>query len=331
MALHNIHYQRWKGRHEGIWQRRLVIASRGLRGCLANRWMRYLVGLCWGLCLGQVMALFVMGQLLVEDSLVVRWAATLKGPAQVLVGGMANWLATHPEVSVRSAENLIFYGFTAIAISLNIMAVLLAIPHLITRDLSSNALLIYSSKALTRWDYLLGKFGTLLGLLTLTWLGPTLVAWVVGNLLAPKWHFFWHARIALTHVLIYTIGAGLFLSLFGLGISAISGKERVAVGCLLVFWLVGGTLVPISQTTSPWLQFLSFEHDLRQLAIRVYQPKEDIQRFQEQIPIVREMFRRSERNHSELSLPPRPGSALLALSLMAAGACWLLNFKTRSE
>ena len=63
---------------------------------------------------------------------------------------------------------------------------------LITRDLASNAIIIYASKAVSRGDYLLGKFATAFGLLVLTWLGPVCAAWFVGNLLAPDWRFFWH-------------------------------------------------------------------------------------------------------------------------------------------
>ena len=65
----------------------------------------------------------------------------------------------------------------------------MAIPLLITRDLACNAIVIYSSKAVTRGDYLLGKFATAFGLLALTWLGPVCAAWFVGNLLAPDWTF----------------------------------------------------------------------------------------------------------------------------------------------
>jgi hypothetical protein len=80
---------------------------------------------------------------------------------------------------------------------LSIFALGMALPSLITRDLASNAIVIYSSKAVTRGDYLLGKFCTAFGVMSLTWLGPVCGAWFVGNLLAPDWKFFWHARIAL--------------------------------------------------------------------------------------------------------------------------------------
>jgi hypothetical protein len=331
MALHDIHYQPWKGRHEGIWRRRAVIAGRGLRACLANRWMRYAVSVAWGLGLTQILVLFVMGQLLVEDSLVVQWAADLRGSTQAVVGGLATWLADHPEVSVRTAENVVFHLYSKLALTVNLVVVMLAIPHLITRDLSSNALLIYASKALTRWDYLLGKLGTLLGLLGLTWVGPACLAWFLGNLLAPEWHFFWHARVALLHTVVYASGAVLFLALLGLGVSALSSKEKSAVGLWLILWLVGNTLVPIGEKTSPWLQFLSFRHDLQQLSVGIYQPSQDLERLQKEIPMFGEMLRQAANRRPRPRSEPRVGPACLGLGLMGIGAALLLNARTKTE
>ena len=90
---------------------------------------------------------------------------------------------------------MLFYYFGIWLMRVSIFALGMAIPLLITRDLASNAIIIYSSKAVTRGDYLLGKFATAFGLLALTWLGPVCAAWFMGNLLAPDWSFFWHSRV----------------------------------------------------------------------------------------------------------------------------------------
>jgi hypothetical protein len=331
MALHDIHYRPWKGRHQPIWRRRAVIAEQGLRACLANRWMRYAVTLSWGMALAQASGLFIIGQLLVEDSLVMQWAATLRGGAQALVGGLAKWLADHPEVCVRTAENVMFYGYASLALTLNLVVVMLAIPHLITRDLATHALLIYASKALTRWDYLLGKLGALMGLLCLTWLGPACAAWFVGNLLAPEWHFFWHARTALLHTTVFVTGAALFLSLLGLGVSALSSKEKNAVGLWLVLWLVGNTMVPIGQQTTQWLQYLSFRYDLQQVAGRVFRPGEDLERLQREIPVFGDFLRQAVPRRPQFWTQPRVGPACIGLGLMGLGAALLLQWRTRTE
>ncbi len=332
MALHDVHYQSWDGRHRGIWRRRSVIAVQGLRACLANRWMRYAVGLAWGMGLSVAMIVFVIGQLLVPDSLVMEWSETLRGAPQALVGGLATWLGGHPEISVRTAENLLFYGYAVMSLTVNLVVVMLAIPHLVTRDLSSHALLIYSSKALTRWDYLLGKLGTLLGLLVMTWLGPACMAWLLGNLLAPEWHFFWHSRTAILHTLMFIGCAGLFLAVFGLGVSSVSAKEKTTVGVWLVLWLVGNALVPVGLNTNPWLQYLSFRHDLQQVATRIYAPSEDVERFQSEIPVFGELMRQAvPPRRREFLYQAHVGPAALGLGLLALGSVWLLHVRTKTE
>ena len=147
--------------------------------------------------------LFFVGQLLVADSIIVQWVATLTRTCRL--SPAAHRLAGAAPGNLRRArrKTCLFYFF---AIWPD------AAEHLcprawpsrcsITRDLASNAIIIYSSKAVSRGDYLLGKFATAFGLLALTWLGPVCAAWFMGNLLAPDWRFFWHARAALANVLI---------------------------------------------------------------------------------------------------------------------------------
>ena len=66
MSLHDVSYKHWDGQHRGIWHRRWVIASNGLRSCLDNRWAKNLVLLAWISCLVQIALLFIVGQLLTD-------------------------------------------------------------------------------------------------------------------------------------------------------------------------------------------------------------------------------------------------------------------------
>src|SRR5688572_23880998 len=197
MPLHDASYKHWTGVHLGIWRRRAIIARQGLRSALANRWLRHLLVVCWGGALLHATLLFALGQLLVPDGLMSKWTSHLSPALQMFAGTLTEWLEDHPEISVRTAENILFYFVSGWLLPLSLIAIAQVIPHLITRDLSSNAITIYASKAVGRMDYLLGKFATVFILLGLTWLGPLLAAWLVGNLLAPNWHFFWHSRHAL--------------------------------------------------------------------------------------------------------------------------------------
>lgn len=329
MPLHDTGYQHWEGVHCGLWHRRWTIARNGLAACLQNKWMRYLVGLCWGGALLMTALLFLVGQLLVADSAVVQWAGNLNPDLQGFARTFTTWLEQHPEVSVRTTQDVLDFGIGLLPVS--IFALGMAIPSLITRDLASNAIIIYASKAVSRGDYLLGKFCTAFGLMTLTWLGPICGAWLLGNLLAPDWRFFWHARVPLFHALVFGLGALGFLSVLALGVSAISTKEKSTAALWFFWWILGGVVVPIAAHTKPWLRHASFNFNLDQLALAVFRLGDDLKIAQDNIPIFGMMLRSIPRQTmAALNSPPVWGAAL-GLLLMAGLAALVVAKKVKPE
>ena len=291
MPLHDTHYQHWDGVHLGVWSRRLAIARNGLTACLRNKWLRHIVVLSWGTALVMTALLFFVGQLLVADSIVVQWVGNFNPQLQSFAHLLTMWLEQHPEISVHTTQNVLFYFFCTYLMRGGIFILGMAMPMLITRDLASNAIIIYSSKAVSRGDYLLGKFSTAFGLLAMAWLGPIVAAWLLGNLLAPDWRFFWHARAALGHALLFGLASMTLMSVLALGVSAISSKEKSTAALWYIWWIVGGVVAPIAQHTQPWLQHLSFNYNLNQLALAIFRPGESIAVAQENIPMLGDMLR----------------------------------------
>lgn len=330
MALHDANYKHWDGSHLGIWRRRAVIAQTGLKGCLQSRWMRHIVTVCWSASLAQVAVLFLIGQLLVADSLVVRWVRHAGGEIQTLVRGLIIWLTQHPEISVRTTQNLLFYLFSTTLLTISLVAIALAIPHLITRDISSKAIIIYSSKAISRFDYLLGKFATVMGLLVITWLGPICAAWFVGNLLAPNWGFFWHSRMALFHMLIYMGSSMVILSLLALGVSAVSAKEKATVSLWIGLWLLGNSLVAMSESAKPWLKYFSFRFNLDQIALSVFQLGHELKLAQDNIPFG-SMFRGVTQETINRWNNPDISGALIGLAVMLVIAVAIISRRVKPE
>ena len=329
MTLHDSGYKHWQGEHLGIWSRRAVIAITGLKSCLQVKWMRYLVTLCWGAAMAQVAVLFCLGQLLVSDSAVVRWLGTLNPQFQTIGQVLTTWLEQHPEVSVRATYDVLFFFFSTPLSTFTLIAIALAIPHLITRDLSSNAMIVYASKAIGRFDYLAGKFGTVLGLVALTWLGPVLLAWLLGNFLSPNWGFFWHSRLALGHSLLFVAAGMLILGILGLGVSASSGRARSTVSLWIALWLLGNGLVPIAIQTKPWLKFLSFKFNLDQISLAIFKLKEDLHVLQDNLPFLREMMdRRLDQGGWQ---QPELGGAVFGLAIMLVVALVILIRKARPQ
>ena len=279
-------YKRWDGRHTGIWKRRLVIARNCLGGILQNKFLKIFISVAWIAGLIMTALLFLIGQLLVSDSFIVKLVGYADEDVQKVVRGFMSWLEMVPEASVGSTFNLLFYFFCKFTFMFTLIAITVSIPHLVTRDLSSNAILIYSSKAVGRIDYLIGKFAGIFGLMCLTLLGPLTMAWVLGNFLAPKWHFFWHARLALIHAATFSVIAMAVLAIIAIGISSISSNSKATVSIWLGAWLLGNALVGLSHAALPWVKFLSFRHSLDQIALAIFKLPADVDRVSENIPLV---------------------------------------------
>jgi hypothetical protein len=262
----------------------------------------------------------------------VSWAAHLDPQLRLFVRGLTTWLEQHPEISVSVAENLLFYRFAMILLPASLVAVALTIPQLISRDLASNAIVIYASKAVNWLDYLLGKAGIVFGLLTLTWLGPLLAAWFAGNLLAPNWSFFWHARGALGNTLLYVLGAMVFLTLLGLGMSALGRSEKATVGLYVAVWLMGWALEPLGELGQPWLKQLSFHYDLQQTGRAVFRPEHHLATARENVPVLGDLLSGRARRRGEPSEPrPDPAPPWVALGGFALAALGVVLVRTKPQ
>jgi len=321
MPLHDTSYQHWTGAHRGLWNRRWVIAHNGLTSCLRNKWMRRVVMVCWLGALGMAAILFLVGQLLVANSIVVQWVANFNPGLQSFARMLTTWLEQHPEVSVRTTQDLLLFYFGTFLMRASIFSLGFAIPVLITRDLASNAIIVYSSKAVNRGDYLLGKFCTAFVLMTLTWLAPVCAAWFVGNLLAPDWGFFWHSRVALFHILLYGLASMTILSVLALGVSATSSKEKSTIALWFIWWIVGGVVAPIAMHTQPWLRHLSFNYNLDQIALAVFRLGQDLKIAQDNVPVFGQMLRGVRpQTIAALNAPAFWGAIAWSLAMLVAAA-----------
>lgn len=291
-----------------------------------------MVATCWIVCLLQVAILFLIGQLLVADSIVVQWVGNFNPQVQAVARDLTNWLDQHPEVSVRTTYDMLFYFFSSSLMTLTLVVVSIAVPLLITRDLASNAIIVYSSKAISRLDYLLGKFGAVCGLMTLTWLGPVCVAWFVGNLLSPHWHFFWHSRVALGHSLSFILLSMCVIGLLAMGVSSLSPNTRTTSGAWVAMWLLGNAMVPLAFGTKAWLKYFSFTYDLRQIARAIFHLKTDLEMAQDQIPMLTMLLPRGRgRQIDSVFESPHLTGALIALIIMTVLAIVVIKRKAKAE
>ena len=331
MPIHDIRYQHWEGAHVGLWGRRLVIARNGLTAFLQTKGVWQLVGMCWisGLAMSAVM--FMVGQLLVADSVVVQWAGNLNPQLQMFVRLLTSWLEEHPEISVRTTQNILFHYYSMYLMPVSIFGLGILVPLLVTRDLASNAIVIYSSKAVSRGDYLLGKFASALAVMAITWLGPVCAAWFVGNLVAPDWKFFWHSRAAIGHALVFMLSGMIVLSVLAMGMSSVSMKEKSTPAFWYMWWIFGGVITPIAAHTQPWLRHLSFNYNLDQIAVAIFDPANDVKIAQDNIPLLGDMLRNIKPETMEALGNPAYKGAIVALVVMGLLAAIIIRRRVKPE
>ncbi len=331
MSLYRSAYQRWKGEHLGIWYRRFAIAANGFQNAWANKWVRNIVMAAWLFCLVQTALLFGIGQLLVKDSVIYTLVEQLQPQLQTLANGLMSWIVAHPEISVRSTYSFLFYFFAGWFKVFSLILIALIIPALISRDLASKAIIIYSSRAISRVDYFLGKFMTVFALLSVAWLLPVCTAWLLGGLLAPDWSFLWHSRMALFKSATYITAAIGFLSLLAMGVSALSMKEKSATVYWVVLWVLGNVISNIGRQTEPWLRHLSFNYNLEQLALKLFQPRVELTLLQENVPVIGNLLRGVRVERFPMFQDPHFNGAVIACLAMTILAILILHMKVKPE
>ena len=335
MALIDSSYTHRDGETRGINYRRWVIAQATLTACLKVKGMRWVVWSCWIYAFLQGVFLFGFGQLMDPSSTVYAFITENLGLFKPIAPMFQGWAEENPRIAIGMTYNLFFYIFTGAIVStltLSLVALGMAIPRLITSDLSSRAITIYSSKAVSRLDYCLGKFGGVMLLLTITWLGPMLATWLMGNLMAPKISFFWHTAPALLHSSMFVLAGMVFLGLMALGVSAMTSSPRTATSIWVGVLLLGVVLSGIGLSSkNEWLQYLSFWFDLELLQRWIFNISGDFKELSAEYPgitegdIFKQMKLRLDITADNVAV------AITCLSLLGGAALLTLYKKVKPE
>jgi hypothetical protein len=131
--------------------------------------------------------------------------------------------------------------------------------------------------------------------------------------------------------LLYCLTSMGVLSLLALGVSAVSAREKSTPAFWFMWWILAGVVGGIATQTRPWLQHLSFNFNLEQIALAVFRLGDDIKTAQESIPILGNLLRTIRpATIASLNAPALTG-AVLALLVMCGLAIFLLHKKVRPE
>jgi ABC-2 type transport system permease protein len=238
--IHDQSYRRYGGErlpHGRSW---IVIAAAGVRGMLARRAFLGLLLAAWIPFLIRAIQIYM--------------AANLP---------QASFLAPTPQMFRDFlGQQDVFVFFITVA----------AGSGLIANDRRANALQIYLSKPITRWEYIFGKLAVLLGfVLVVTWV-PALLLLVVQVLFAGNFTFFRQNLYLFPAITLFSFVYSLTIAFAMLALSSLSRSSRyVAILYAAVIFLsqaIYGVLYGITRDSS--VAWVSVSANLSQLAAFIF-------------------------------------------------------------
>jgi ABC-2 type transport system permease protein len=321
---------RWRQRPRGVGYRRWVIVSTGLRRLNRMWFFRALLFISWSVGLILAATGFLFSQSVAVGGGLDSFLGSFGPRGAAIASTMRALVLLYPDVVVNSLFTLIFWLQANVALLVSLFALTAMIPSLVTRDRVSNALTVYLSRPLTSADYLLGKLGTIAGVLLLVWTGPLLFTWLASILFASDRDFVLYSFGPLVRALLFNGIALIALSAIAMGVSALTRSARTTIVVWLGLWLVAGFIANVPRMPL-WMQHASFSHDLREVRGEVIQIDRALSEAGEELPLTNQRLAESLRRGGERTAPTGLGGSIVGLAALTGLASLSLLRRLKPE
>ncbi len=259
MPIFDQGYQHWHGTLEGQAWRWLPITLQGARAQLKNRWVRF--GVLAALAPALLLAVFLVVWSLFEKN------SSLLTPFLFFFQNLPDELKAGPKGYRTAFWTLAFRQFFGIQLFFSMILVLLIGPDLISQDLRFNAIPLYLSRPVRRFEYFLGKLGVIAVYLSIVTIVPVLVAFVLGFGFGLDASVFRDtARLMCASVAfgaIVVVSAGLLI----LALSSLSRNSRYVGAMWLGLWLVSdfASGILVQTVRADWCPLVSYTANLNRV------------------------------------------------------------------
>lgn len=231
-------YKHWEGELSGHTWRWYTIARQGVRVALQG----------WGL---RILTLMAMTPAVALVGVFVLWGF-LEQKAEWLMplvrGLLPSEVIQDPAGFRVIVWTLAFHFFFKVELLIAMILVLIVGPSLISQDLRFNAIPLYFSRPLYRWDYFLGKLGVIGFFLALVAIIPALLGYVLGVLFSFKldvirdtWHL---VPGCLAYGLLIVLSAGTLM----LALSSLSRSSRYVAAFWIGIWFLSNSVSGVMST-----------------------------------------------------------------------------------
>ncbi len=321
---------RWREKPGGLAYRRWVIVSTGLRHLTRGRFFRVLLILSWGLAALLAAAGFLFSQASSPGGSLDSVLGAFGPRGAALAAAVRGLLLLYPDVVVRTLFTFLFWLQSYFALWLSLIGLTVLVPGLVTRDRATHALTVYLSRPLTSADYLLGKFGVIVGMLVLLWTGPLLLTWLLGVLFASDRDVAVYSAAPLLRALLLNGIALGALAPLAMGISALARSARTTTVVWLGLWLVAGFLAKVPAMPS-WIRRASFSHDLGEMRGEVLRLDRALGEAAADLPMTSPKFVESLQRGGENAQPKDAGGSAAGLAVLAGAGALVCLRRLRAE
>lgn len=270
MPIAELGYRPWEGRRTGRLARALAIAraeigiaqqsSRLLRRFLIFAWLPILYFCPFFLAFG---AIADPGRDPADRGLLTQIAGSLLPPESLAK------LRASPEETLPAVWSIAFFLFFTYTQSLFSMVVVAIVgPPLIAKDLRSKAFLVYLSKPIAAWQYLLGKLATVGFFVLSMTLFPGVFLYLVGVALSPSLATAINTLPTLGQVVLASIAIAVPTGLLVLLLSTWTKDRRLATFTWVALWVFGEFAFRVLDTSARFAPDVERPHWAALLSLR---------------------------------------------------------------
>lgn len=188
MPVRDLGYRAWNGPLDSVYQRWWVIAETGVRLTWRSMWLRRLLLLAWMPAVFSGLGFFLYenaAKQQVPAASLARFGPPFARLPQFNVVVEALESGDLEQARHRTWSWLMWIFFRYPQGTLMVVLVGLIAPPLISHDVRSKAFLIYFSRPISPWEYVLGKAAILFAYLSMITMLPALSLYVLGVMLSP--------------------------------------------------------------------------------------------------------------------------------------------------
>jgi ABC-2 type transport system permease protein len=258
MPIFDQGYQHWQGQLTGHAWRWLTITLHGVRAQFRNRWTRIALFVAMSPAFA-LAAVLVLWGLIEQQSEVIRPLLNiLRLPPEI---------AGDPKAFRAAIWTLSYYFFFRVETFFAMIVVLLVGPNLISQDLRFNAMPLYFSRPLRRFDYFMGKLGIIGFFLGAVVIVPAVIAHLLGFFFSLDFGVLMDTGRLLGASIAYGLVIVLSAGMLMLAISSLSRKSLYVALMWFGLWLISAHLALALGGTvrGEWCPLVSYTGNLQRV------------------------------------------------------------------